>query len=105
MLDGLACPLMLVVGAEDSNPSPDDAEVLRQELVREARRRIRTLLDNGRLDLRYAERWQLLLARPIPEIAKTISSDTQRARDLRQNTPFAGVLNEQERRQIIENVR
>lgn len=32
MLDRLACPLMLVVGAEDSNPSPDDAEVLRQRL-------------------------------------------------------------------------
>lgn len=81
------------------------ADRLDEELVREARHRIRALLDNGHLDPRYAERWQQLLARPIPEIAKTISSDTQRARDLRQNTPFAGVLNEQERRQIIENVR
>lgn len=32
MLDRLSCPLLLVVGGEDSNPSPADAEILRQRL-------------------------------------------------------------------------
>lgn len=81
------------------------ADRLDEKLVGDARRRFQTLLDDGHLDPRYAERWRQLLSQPIPEIAKLISSDTQRGRDLRQNTPFAGVLNEQERREIIENVR
>ena len=53
----------------------------------------------------YAERWRQILSLPIAQIAKAIAADDQEARDLRQNSPFAGVLNEQERRHIIETVR
>ena len=40
--------------------------------------------------------WGRILEMPIYRIAKTISSDTPRARELRQTSPFAGVLSEQE---------
>lgn len=74
-------------------------------LVEEARRRVERLLAEGRLHSRYAERWRQLLSRPIPEIVAAIVDDGQTGKDLRQGSPFAGVLNEQERRRIIETVR
>jgi len=45
-----------------------------------------------------------VLALPLPRIAKTISADTKRARELRQTSPFAGVLTEQERRRLLRAV-
>jgi hypothetical protein len=46
-----------------------------------------------------------LLSRPISQIAAAIVTDDAEGRDLRQSSPFAGVVNEQERRRIIETVR
>ena len=80
------------------------AKRLDEQLVEEARAQVERLASEGHLHPRYAERWLELLDQPIAEIARVISSDTQTARDLRQNSPFAGVLNEQERRRIIEAV-
>ena len=54
----------------------------------------------------WAMEWGRILEMPIYRIAKTISSDTPRARELRQTSPFAGVLSEQERRELgraVEN--
>lgn len=81
------------------------AKRLDDRLVEEAGENIDRLVGEGHLDTRYAERWRALLSRPISEIAEAIVADTQEARDLRQNTPFAGVLNEQERRRVIEVTR
>ncbi len=81
------------------------AERLDDRLIEEAGDRIERLASAGRLHPRYAERWRALLARPIEEISAAIVADTQEGRDLRQNSPFAGVLNEQERRRIIETTR
>lgn len=81
------------------------AERLSEGLVEHARRCVDSLAGEGRIHPQYAERWRALLARPIPEVAAAITEDSQKALDLRQNTPFAGVLNEQERRRIIEAVR
>ena len=80
------------------------AERLDEGMVEEARERIERLASEGHLDPRYAERWRVLLAKPIPGIASAITADTQEGRDLRQNSPFAGVLNEQERRRVIETI-
>jgi len=74
-------------------------------MVEEARERVERLAAEGHLHPRYAERWRELLSRSIAEIAVAISADDQDGRDLRQNSPFAGVLNEQERRRLIETVR
>jgi hypothetical protein len=81
------------------------AERLDERMVEEARERVERLAAAGHLHRRYAERWRELLARPLAEIAATTSADDQEGRDLRQNSPFAGALNEQERRRIIETVR
>ncbi len=81
------------------------AERLDEGLVEEARLRVDQLLADGHLHPRYAASWRQLLSRPIPVIAAAITADDQAGRDLRQNSPFAGVLNEQERRLIIEAVR
>jgi predicted transcriptional regulator len=81
------------------------AERLDRGMVEEAQDRVERLASEGHLHPRYAERWRALLVRPLAEISEVIVADTQEARDLRQNSPFAGVLNEQERRRVIETIR
>lgn len=78
------------------------ADRLNEAMIDDARARIEQLAVDGHIDPRYANRWRELLARPCDEIARAIVADDQTAVDLRQNSPFSGVLNEQERRQIIE---
>jgi hypothetical protein len=78
---------------------------LRRPMVDEAARRVRRWREEGRVDRRYATRWLDLLERPVHEIRRVISADDQRGRDLRQSSPFAGLLSEPERRKILEEVR
>jgi hypothetical protein len=81
------------------------AERLDERTIEEARERVDRLAADGHLHPRYAERWRVLLDQPLAEIARAIVAGTQEGRDLRQGSPFAGVLNEQERRRIIETTR
>ena len=81
------------------------AERLNQQMVEEARERVEQLTSEGHLHRRYAKKWQELLSLPLPEVSRAIAADDEEGRDLRQNSPFAGVLNEQERRRIIEAIR
>ncbi len=81
------------------------ADRLDEQMVEEAGERVEQLFSAGRIHPRYAERWRALLARPLADVSRAIAADTQEGRDLRQNSPFAGVLNEQERRRIIETTR
>ncbi len=81
------------------------ARRLDDKLIAAARERVERLAGEGHLHPRYARRWREILALPIEGIVATITADDQEARDLRQNSPFAGVLNEHERRRIIERVR
>lgn len=46
--------------------------------------------------LRCYSEWQRILERPLNEICDLLSSDTEEGRRLRQNSPFAGVLNPRE---------
>jgi hypothetical protein len=78
------------------------ADRLDERMVEDACERLEQLVAGGHIREAYAERWRTLLAAPAAEVARAISADSQDARDLRQNSPFAGVLNEQERRRIIE---
>jgi hypothetical protein len=80
------------------------AERLTEPMVEEARERVEWLASRGHLHPGYAKRWRNLLSRPVVEVASAISANDEEGRDLRQNSPFAGVLNEQERRRIIEAV-
>jgi DNA-binding transcriptional MerR regulator len=81
------------------------AKRLDDRLIAEARERVDRLAEEGHLHPRYAERWRQVLALSADRIAEAITAGDQDARDLRQNSPFAGALNEQERRRIIEAVR
>jgi hypothetical protein len=80
------------------------AERLDEQLVDETRKRLRHWREDGRIHPRWAEEWDRILAMPVPEIAEAISADTEHARALRQTSPFAGVLTEQERRRLFQAV-
>lgn len=77
------------------------ARTLEREQVEEARHVLRRWVAQERIAPYYANAWEHLLDRTVPEIRRTISTDTQEMRDLRQNSPFAGLLSEPERREII----
>lgn len=80
------------------------ARRLDARVVAEARSRLSRWEHEGHIDRRYAEEWRQILSWPIPRIKRLISQDSQRARDLRQNSPFAGALNERERQRVLEAV-
>ena len=76
------------------------------ELLRTARARVEEwIASGGPVHPHWARRWQELLAQPVPEIASVLVLDEEEARDLRQNTPFAGALTPAERWQIVREVR
>ena len=54
------------------------------------------------IDPRYAEAWEELLEGPLPSLRKVLEDEGEESRDLRQNSPFAGVLSEPERRAVTE---
>jgi hypothetical protein len=80
------------------------AERLDDRLAEQARRRLARWRATGRIHPQWAEEWEHVLALPLSRIAKAIAADTPRARELRQTSPFAGALNEHERRQLVQAV-
>ncbi len=73
-------------------------------MVDAAQRKLRRWQEDGRIDPRHAEAWEEVFAMPMAEIRKAITADDERGRDLRQNSPLAGLLGEPERRKILEKV-
>lgn len=53
---------------------------------------------------RWLDEWDALLERPTDEIVTAMLARTQRSIDLRQMTPFAGVLTDTERRKALRSV-
>jgi len=49
----------------------------------------------------WLQQWQDLLDRPIEDVLEALTSRSPRSRELRQNTPFAGVLSEEQRRMVL----
>ncbi|HYM45293.1 MAG TPA: hypothetical protein VES65_03935 [Solirubrobacteraceae bacterium] len=80
------------------------ARRLDEQIVRDARSRLTRWRSQDRLDPRYARAWEEILAMTPTQIAQTIAADTPGMRDLRQNSPFAGSLNEPERRRVLAAV-
>jgi len=56
---------------------------------------------SGGAGSRWLAEWERLLDGPAEGILEALTSASPRARDLRQNSPFAGVLTEQERRKVL----
>jgi hypothetical protein len=77
---------------------------LNRTMLDEAQRKLARWRDEGKIDPRYAEAWESVFAMPVAEVRKTLGADDARGRDLRQNSPLAGLLSEPERRKILEMV-
>lgn len=80
------------------------AERLDERLVDQARRRLRRWRREGRVDPRWIDDWEHVLEQPLAKIKRRISANTVKARELRQTSPFAGVLSEHERRRLARAV-
>lgn len=80
------------------------AQRLNEQVVRDARHRLSRWERDARVHPTWAGEWRRVLAMPEPRIARVLCSDSERSRALRQSSPFAGVLSEQERRRVIEGV-
>jgi hypothetical protein len=81
------------------------ARRLRRSTVDDARHTLWEWRYKGTIDPRYADEWESILERRLPEIRRVLVSDDPHADDLRQNSPFAGLLTEPERRRILEEIR
>jgi hypothetical protein len=77
---------------------------LRRPTIDEAQRKLSRWKEDGKVDPRHAGAWEEVFAMPMSEIRKAITADDERGRDLRQNSPLAGLLSEPERRKILEKV-
>jgi hypothetical protein len=78
------------------------ADRLDERVIDDARKRLRRWREGDRIDPRWADAWEKVLRQPPSQVAKLIASDSKRARELRQSSPFAGVLTEQERRRVLD---
>lgn len=76
-----------------------DARVLER-----ARERVQQWLRDGSVSRPYAEAWRDVLSGSPEDVAEFLCADTQRARDMRQTTPFAGALDPQTRWRIWSSV-
>jgi excisionase family DNA binding protein len=54
---------------------------------------------------RWLGEWERLLDGPVDESLEALTSRSERGCELRQNSPFAGVLTQRERGRILENFR
>lgn len=77
---------------------------LRRPMIEDAERRLSRWEEDGKLDRRHADAWHEVFSLPMAEIRKVISTDDARGRDLRQNSPLAGLISEPERRKILASV-
>lgn len=50
---------------------------------------------------RWLDEWETLLRGPLDRVLEALTSRSPRARELRQNSPFAGVLTERERQRVL----
>ena len=66
-----------------------------------ARARIASWLETGSVHPEYARAWRDLLAKPLTEICEALIERSDRMNDLRQASPFAGVLGARERWSIL----
>jgi hypothetical protein len=73
-------------------------------IVQEARHVLLRWREQGSIDPRYADRWEQLLSGSVPEIRRRLVEVSPDADDLRQSSPFAGMLSEPERRRIVSEV-
>lgn len=72
------------------------------ELLQIPRANLERWIARGGRSLPHLRRWQELLAGPFEQLLERIQEDNEEMRDLRQSTPFAGVLEPRERWRVYE---
>lgn len=77
------------------------ADQITREQVDEALRTVWRLRDRGLMHPKYADAWERILAGDVREVKSAITAESEFGRDLRQNSPFAGVLSEAERAAVL----
>ena len=77
------------------------AKRLTARMVSDARQVVADWEHGGRIDPVYATAWRELLSRPVADVRRHLEADTPEMADLRQNSPFAGMLTERERRAVL----
>ena len=77
------------------------ADRLDDTTVADALVQLRRWRDEGRIHPRYADRWAELLTGPREQLLETLRADDEHAAALRQSSPFAGMLDERERRALL----
>ena len=76
------------------------------ELLERARARVAGWVEDGHpVPPSVASRWRKLLGRPLPVICAALVEDSEEMRDLRQSSPFAGALSQEERTEVIRSIR
>ena len=71
-------------------------------LVEIARRNLETLRESNPAGRRYHQQWEGLLQGDRFILLRTMTSDSESARNLRQESPFGGILSPVERRRVLE---
>ena len=74
-------------------------------LVSEARSTLERWLARGSCAGPYYHQWQEILRQPLEQIVETLGEDSERMTALRQSSPFAGILSNQERWALLEEFR
>ena len=74
-------------------------------LVERARERVAGWLRDGSVARPYAEAWRDVLAEPVESIARFLTATEEKARQMRQTSPFAGVLDPRTRWSIWRRAR
>ena len=81
------------------------AQRLDASRIRQAQRRVETWTANGKMPAPHAETWRTLLEDGHrDDLTAVLAADTPESRDLRQSTPFAGAISEQERTRLFDIV-
>ncbi|HLS33917.1 MAG TPA: helix-turn-helix domain-containing protein [Brevibacterium sp.] len=73
-----------------------------------ARKNITAWLPQHRADgmvVRYLEQWLQILDGGVDDVAEVLVGSDERSSELRQNSPFAGVLSDEDRRRILASFR
>ena len=70
------------------------------EVARENLARLKARHTRGQA-ARWLDEWERLLGGPLEVLLRTLTSASLRARELRQNSPFAGVIDDATRQQVL----
>lgn len=78
-----------------------------ESVLRKARENLTALQDTHRRGVanRWLDEWDELLRGPVDGVLEALTSRSPKARELRQNSPFAGVLTERERDRVLSAFR